>query len=108
MAVNLALYSSHEKIRSISYQISDYSAVDRVEISAEEVLHLSQADQEAARINPDMLVAVVGKQDLMFGLLRMWELYAGASKMQACVFRDVEQARDWIRQQRQGADGQSN
>lgn len=96
-SVNAALYATPEKIRKIAYQLSDYARVTDVDITIEEVMELSRADQATAKLNPDMIVAVVGQDDVMFGLLRMWELLAGEDAMKAAVFRDMEEAREWIK-----------
>ena len=50
----------------------------------------------AAKINPEMIIAVVGKKDLAFGLLRMWQVYTKEASLETSVFRELEEAKVWI------------
>ena len=94
--VNEVIYETEQKIKNITYQLCDYTEVDDVNISAEEVRMLSAQDVTAAKINPKMIIAVVGEKDLTFGLLRMWEIYADEHPFETHVFRTIEEAKLWI------------
>lgn len=94
--VNRILYATPETIRGLRYQISDYTEVSEIRLDAEEIRELARQDAQASRSNPDMLIAVVGSDDLMFGVLRMWNAYASAQGFETRVFRDLAEARIWI------------
>ena len=49
-------------------------------------------------MNPNMLIAVVAGSDLMFGLGRMWQTLVDDSSFKAGVFRSLEEANSWIKQ----------
>ena len=93
---NNTIYASEEKIAQLKYQLCDYTKVDKFEISNFELRRIASQDEKAATLNPDMLVAIVSVQDLMFGLARMWEAYAGETPFETAVFREWEEAKAWI------------
>jgi hypothetical protein len=93
---NNTIYASEEKIAQLKYQLCDYTKVDKFEISNFELRRIASQDEKAATLNPDMLVAIVSVQDLMFGLARMWEAYAGETPFETAVFREREEAKAWI------------
>ncbi len=97
---NHRIYASPDQIRKIAYQICDYSDATDIDLSAEQVRTLALQDADAARANPAMLLAVVGQQDFVFGMLRMWELYAEPSSVRTRVCRTVDEARRWIAENR--------
>ncbi len=92
---NEIIYSP-EKIQKIQYQLWDYTNVSKFNVSNEEVIILAQQDIEAAEINPKMFVAAVGKEDLVYGLIRMWEAHVDFSSIETMAFRIIEDAEKWI------------
>jgi hypothetical protein len=55
-------------------------------------------DKTAAKINPNMLIALVAKKDLMFGMARMWEAFVYKPPFETMVFKKIEDAQKWIRE----------
>lgn len=96
--VNAELYRTPESIRALRYQICDYTEVDDIRLSASEVREVARQDAEAARLHPQMPMAVVGNADLVFGLLRMWEAYSSIHGLNSATFRSVAEAQVWIAQ----------
>lgn len=95
---NLVLYETPEKIKALTYQLCDYSEIERLDMATVWVRRLADEDKRAADVNPGMLIAVVGKTELTYGLLRMWQVYAEPSALKTAVFRNVSDALDWIRE----------
>ena len=102
--VNDAIYESPEKTRSILYQICDFRSAEIVDISQEEVRQLAMQDKIAFAINPAMRIAIVVKTDLGYGLSRMWETLAHQSRLETMVFKDLKEAKRWIRESLSGKD----
>lgn len=94
--VNKVIYESADKIRKIAYQLCDYTEIDQIDISSDEIRMLASQDENAAKINPKMIIAVVGKEDIVFGLSRMWQAYTDETSFETNVFRNIEDARKWI------------
>lgn len=95
---NDIIYANDEKIRSIAYQLIDLSAVDGIDLSNDELERIGQQDQNAFNINPEMRIAVIGPEDLTFGLARVWEVFAcELGGQRACeIFRDEATAKAWL------------
>jgi hypothetical protein len=94
--VNDVIYESPEKIRKILYQIGDFTDVSELSISSAEVERLATQDREAFKINPNMFIALVAKKDFIFGLARMWEGLAYKPPFETMVFREMDDAQEWI------------
>ncbi len=108
--VNDIIYEFPDKIKQISYQIIDLTKVTDVIISSSEVKELSNQDKKAFEINTTMFIAVVGEKDLVFGLSRMWQEFSYNSQIETQVFREMEEAQQWIRErlQKRNPDQQLN
>ncbi len=91
-----ATYSSDETIRAIRYRLVDLTAVERVEISENEVIQIATIDSDAVRINPDMIIAAVAPADVVFGMVRMWQAYLMEPAPKFEVFRSMEPCREWL------------
>jgi len=100
--LNDIIYESPEKIKKIAYQICDLSNVSSTSISTLELEHVASQDKKASESNPNMLIAIVGEDDLTYGLARMWEAYSYNSPFETMVFREIEDAHQWISEKLQG------
>ncbi len=96
---NRAVYETPEKTRAIKYQIHDYRRVEGSDVSVAEVRQLAALDQQAARVNPNIVVAVIHSSDVGFGLSRMWQAYTGEFPFISRVFRSMDEARAWVLEQ---------
>lgn len=96
LQVNKQIYHNDEAIQNIRYQICDYTDVEDVQISSEEIILISKQDKMAANINPTMVIAVVAMDNVTYGMSRMWEAYSTDSPLKTAVFHTIEQAKEWI------------
>ena len=94
--INDIIYKSAENILKIKYQLVDLTNVSEVIASNEDIEVLATQDAAAAKINSNMIIAIVASSDLIFGLSRMWEAYSYRSPLQSMVFRNIEDAEKWI------------
>jgi len=99
--VNDIIYESPEKIKKIVYQICDLTNVSDISGSNFEIEELAIQDKKASEVNPNMFIAIVGEEDLVYGLSRMWEAFAHDSPFETMVFRKMEDAQQWIREKLQ-------
>lgn len=83
--------------KSPRYQLVDLTDVDDLQVSASHIRILADKDRTAGELSPGALIAVVGPQDLAYGLARMWQAYTG-SAIGSGVFRDRESAEAWLRE----------
>jgi len=53
---------------------------------------------ETIKVNPNMFIALVAKEDFLFGLARMWEAFAYKPPFETMVFKKMDDAQQWIRE----------
>lgn len=90
-------FSSEEKIKRYRYGIADYTAVERFDVSNDEIERIVQEDLKAAGINPRIILALAASGDLVFSLSRMFITLADESGWRIDVFRTAEEAATWIK-----------
>lgn len=81
------------------YCLTDYTAVESVDISAGAIAHVAALTRKAARTALPTVTAIVASQDLIYGLTRMWQIQTSDEVPTASVFRDLAEAKAWIRHQ---------
>jgi hypothetical protein len=100
---NETIYATEERIRSIKYQLCDFTGVEAAgDFDQDAVRALAEQDKIAARVNPDMVVALVAKKDSLFGFSRMWQTFTDESLAETQVFRTVVEAKAWLREKLTG------
>ena len=99
MNINYELYATEDKIVNISYQLCDLTNIEDYSITTEEIKTIAKQDIKASALNQKMIIAVVGKQDVIYGLLRMWQTFSSNASIRSKVFRSVEDAKKWIEDQ---------
>lgn len=90
-------FSSEDKIKKYIYGLADYTGVQEFRVANNEISIIAQKDIVAARINPDLIFALAAPDDLIFGLGRMFEAFAGGSGWAIEVFRTRDEAVLWIK-----------
>ena len=97
-AVNDVIYDSPEKIEKILYQLVDFTDVSDISISNAEIKELAMQDIRAFKVNPNMFIALAAKEDLIYGLARMWEAFAYKPPFEVMVFKKMDDAQQWIKE----------
>jgi hypothetical protein len=109
----LDIYKKHltqdrDKFQKYAYSLNDWTAVAEVEVSSGAIAQIADLCKNAATINPDLVVTHSSNQAITYGLSRMWEILADETKWEIMVFRNREDAEDWIRQKVKEKHGISN
>ena len=91
------IYTS-EKLPQQKFQIWHFTEVDNFDFPKHEFDRMVRLDANASQSNPNIIIAVVGEEDLIFGMSRMWEAHmqiedAGFETM---TFRQRAEADAWI------------
>ncbi len=82
---------------NLRYWIVDRSRCTKYEVSPDEVRLIAELDNEAAKINPNLLMALISETDFQFGVSRMYEGYINETGFKTMVFRDRDAAEKWIK-----------
>ena len=94
------IYRDDEQIRNISYQVWDLSSCERIEVTTDGIVRVSELDKGAFNINPEMRIAVFGQPEVVYGLGRMWQVYAcemSGHEKNCHIFRDRDDILKWVR-----------
>lgn len=85
------------------YMISDLRGVDSMDLSTGEIRGIAEADLRKEAYKRDIVLAIVGESDIVYGLARMYQAFVDEASWKVKVFRDLEAAKAWINEQtRQG------
>ena len=98
IAANKEIYS-HENFFKQRYQIIDRTKCTKYQVSTEEIRIIAEQDKAAAKINPNIIIALISKTDLQYGISRMYQAYVGDSGFITGIFRDRKSAEVWISEQ---------
>ncbi|MCH7645204.1 MAG: hypothetical protein IH974_10250 [Myxococcales bacterium] len=88
---------SEERIDRLRYQLVDFTATEHLDSNLEDTRTNAEIDVVAANQNPNFIIAIVGPDDLTFGLSRMWEAMVSHSDLRTRVFRSIPDAERWIK-----------
>ena len=91
--------ASGEDVKKVIYSIVDYSLVDSIDITYEQIRSLAEINKNTSEINPNIIVAIISPKDEIFGLSRMWEVYVEQIPWPTKVFRARPGAEAWIKEQ---------
>jgi hypothetical protein len=96
---NKKILSLKEKIEVSKYWIIDYSEATGYDVSTPEIEIIADQDKEISKYLPDYTVAIVTKQDIEFGVSRMWETIIQIKGLQweTKVFKVRNDAEQWIK-----------
>ncbi len=90
-----------EGFARLKYWIVDRSRCVEYEVNADDVRSIAELDNEAAKINPDLLIALISETDLQFGMSRMYEAHIDEFGFKTKSFRDRASANEWIQKEMQ-------
>ncbi len=94
----VAVYLSNaELLRKCKYNISDFSDVTDVRVTVDGIERVVELCKHLSGDYPKAILAQVGKQDIIYGLQRMWETYADDLPWDVETFRDRITAEAWIK-----------
>ena len=88
---------AREDFVDLRYWIVDRSRCTEYEVSSDAVRQIADMDNEAAKKNPHLLMALVSESDLQFGVSRMYEALIDRNGFKTMSFRDRASAEVWIK-----------
>lgn len=86
-----------ERMKDTSYWLVDFFEVSELRMSIDEVSQLIEIDRQLSHTIPNSIVAVVAASDSVYGFARMWEIKVESVGWTTSVFRDIADAKFWIR-----------
>ncbi len=92
---NEQIYSG-DRVHKLRSQMFDFTGVSKFDLSTADMDMLAEQDKAAASKSPNLVIAIVGSDDLMFGLAKMWEVFVSEASLKANVFRTITEACAWL------------
>jgi hypothetical protein len=92
---------NEENINKQKYQIVDRTHCTEYQVFANEIEEISEIDNDAEKINPNIIIALVSPTTLQFGMTRMWQAYLNEDHFVTKIFQDRKSADEWIKTQLQ-------
>ena len=98
IGANKEIYSNENFLRQ-RYQIVDRTNCTEYRVSNEEMRIIAEQDIAAAKINPNIIIALIATTDLQFGMSRVYHALVGDRGFLTEIFRDRKSAKEWIENQ---------
>ena len=92
----------NDNFLNLRYQIIDRINCTKFQVSSKEVKIIANQDKSAGKINPNIVIGIISKTDLQYGISRMYQAYVEKSGFLTHVFRDRKNAEEWIKNQLKG------
>ena len=91
------LIYTHENLCLLRYKIIDRTTCTDYNVTPEEIRTIANQDKAAAKINPNIIVALVSTTPYQYGMTRMWGAYIDGTGLQAGIFNDRKSADTWLK-----------
>lgn len=96
LSIKQVFLDEPERMNDTFYWFVDFSEVNELRMSTDELSQLIEIDRLLANTIPNSMVAVVAPADSVYGFARMWEMKVESVGWTTSVFRDLAAARLWI------------
>ena len=90
------MIEDEHRFQNLRFVFIDQSNVLKIDVDTEKLPSLVELNKSAARVNPNLCLAVVSRKDILFGLSRMWKALVGVISWQTYVCRNSEEAAEWL------------
>jgi hypothetical protein len=95
-AATQALFGQ-EKIGEYLFGVADFTLAEKVKFSTADLRGFAATDREVAKLTrPRWLVALVAPQDFVYGVSRMWQVFAEEVGWESEVCRSRNDAQAWV------------
>ncbi len=76
--------------------LCDYRKITEFHLDTEDIRTVVDQDKKHEYLFDQSKCAIVGKNDLIFGYARMWEIFSQDTDIDIMVFRDINEAIIWL------------
>ena len=87
---------NEENFKKQKYKIVDRTDCTKYQVYPEDIEEIAEMDDEASRINPNLIIAVISTTSLQHGMTRMWQAYMKNNVFITKNFQDSISADNWI------------
>ena len=87
---------NEDNFKKRKYKIVDRTDCTKYQVYPEDIVKIAEIDDEASRINPNFIIAVISTTSLQHGMTRMWQAYMKNDAFITKNFPDRTSADNWI------------
>ena len=97
---NKKIYN-RDNLLCLKYKIVDRTDCTEYLVKPEEIQIIADQEKEAAKVNPNFIIALISTSALQYAMSRMWQLYleVNESGFKTAVFKDRQSADKWVKEQ---------
>lgn len=74
----------------------DYSNIENFDVSTKDIDDITEWQVSIDKLIGDGRCAVIASKDSVYGMSRMWEILSSERSHQICVFRQMNDAINWL------------
>ncbi len=93
------IFSDEEKTKGYRYGLCDFTRIETVDMPPEKIVALSRIHIEASKWNQDIVVGFAITSPTVYGLVRVWEVYAELTHWKVHITRSRKETETWIQAQ---------
>ena len=87
---------NEENFEKQKYKIVDRTDCTKYQVYPEDIVKIAEMDDEASRINPNLIIAVISTTPLQHGMTELWRAYMKNDVFITKNFPDRTSADNWI------------
>lgn len=95
IAANNRIYTS-DILKRLKFKLVDRTDCTDYRLTADEIRIIASQDEVAAKINDNIIIALISTTDLQFGYSRMWQVYVDGTGFLTEIFPDRASAEAWL------------
>ncbi len=97
ITAQVKIYEQHKLVRQ-QYHIIDKSWCTEYNVTASDIKIISDRDKKTAKLNPDIIMAVIESKSLQFSLTDIWQAHVESFIQHSKSFINKSDALVWIRE----------
>jgi len=86
-----------ETLKKLRYKIVDRTDCTKYQVYPDEIEKIAVMDDDASKINPNIIIAVISTTSLQYGMTRMWQAYLTNNLFITRNFSDRISADKWVK-----------
>ena len=76
--------------------LREYSNIENFDVSTKDIDDITEWQVSIDKLIGDGRCAVIASKDSVYGMSRMWEILSSERSQQICVFRQMNDAINWL------------
>ena len=90
---------NRDSLHKQRYQLIDRTSCDKYFVSIKDLKAIAELDNQAAKINPNIIIAIVSPTQVTLDAAEIWKTFIKESSFKTELFNDRNSAIEWIETQ---------